>query len=744
MKTRILAFICLAAAMVGMTQADVRLPEIFDNNMVLQRDMPLPIWGWAEPGESIVVSYSVQTTSNAIHATADTDGKWSVKLPPLNASAVPGVLHVKGNNEIFLKNILVGDVWLCSGQSNMEWTMKWASKDEYEEVLKNVDNPNIRLFHVRKVFNADPQEKLILDATWQPCNAETIPNFTAVGLHFGRKLQAELGVPIGLINSSWGGTRIEPWTPPVGFQAVPALKNIADELNTRNPQSETYKKLTETTLKEYRAWLDEAGRETGRIKTPPNFPDQLIPYANQQQPTVLYNAMIHPFVPFALKGAIWYQGESNMGEGMLYAEKMKALIQGWREVFNNPDLGFYYVQLAPFIYGDQPTLLPALWEAQSSVEKALPKTGQAVINDLVDDLRDIHPVRKQPVGERLALLALNRTYGKSDVVCASPEFDKIMIVGSALDVHFKNAKSLTTRDRKSLDWFEIAGADGVYHKADAGIAQTSVGSEKYTMIQLTSPNVAKPYALRYAWDQSAQPNICNEAGLPLGAFRAGTIPEKALFEGLVPDAKNFQALYRFDPTKPVLADNQQRFVYTTDNSGQITGKVKRVGYFLYLVNKDGTPQYVFVTMPPLDPDVKKLGVPVKASGARFQKRIQDVQVVASNVPGVQPGAYNDCNVEFWDCNYGQANETNVPGASDEKYDFGDSMAPNNSPGYGSMQIHDVAGKQTILAFNSFNAGGNCDVGIGNNPDPNGHPDWTFSKNAASCTGGQFLILVEVE
>ena len=455
--------VCLAATI----QADVRLPEIFDNNMVLQRDTPIPIWGWAAPDESVRVTFGTQTVAT----TANADGTWSVQLPPLQASAAPAKLIVKGKNEIALTNVLVGDVWLCSGQSNMQWSMTQSDKAEYEEVLKSVDNPNLRLFHVNRVFSADPLEKLSVTASWKPCSAEAIPEFSAVALHFGRKLQAELGVPIGLINSSWGGTRIEPWTPPVGFQSVPALQSIVEGLKHKNPKSD------------------------------------------QQQPTMLYNAMIHPLVPFALKGAIWYQGEANVGEGMLYAEKMKALIQGWRKVFNNPELGFYYVQLAPFIYGNQPaTNLPEFWEAQSSVEKALPKTGQAVINDLVDNIRDIHPTHKKPVGERLALLALSRTYGKSAVVCASPEFEKMNTNENVLTVHFKNAQKLQTRDGKTPDWFEIAGADGVYHKAEAVIDGSA--------IKLTSSDVSKPVAVRYAWDHAAQPNVQNEAGLQLGTFRA--------------------------------------------------------------------------------------------------------------------------------------------------------------------------------------------------------------------------------
>ncbi|MDR1957686.1 MAG: sialate O-acetylesterase [Planctomycetaceae bacterium] len=714
-------------------RADVRLPEVIASNMVLQRDLPVPIWGWADSGEKVTVSFAGQTQS----ATADAEGRWMVQLLPLQADSKPSVLTVTGKNELKLENILVGEVWLCSGQSNMEWTM--ARSAEYQDALKTVNNPDIRLFQVAKAWNVAPQDSL--QAKWTPCDTETIPSFSAVGYYFGKRIQEELGVPVGLVHSSWGGTRIEPWTPPVGFQAVPTLKNLTDELAAKDPASDVYKKLAAEALASYKAWVAVSEKNltaNNRMTPPPVFPPQIAPYTNQQQPATLYNAMIHPLVPFAMRGAIWYQGESNVSEGMLYAEKMKALISGWRTVFHNPDFGFYYVQLAPFTYGgDRESRLPELWEAQSSVEKSVPKTGQAIITDLVTDIKDIHPPRKLQVGNRLALLALKRTYGKN-LAAESPELDSMTIDGATLVLRFKYAEQLKTRDGQAPDWFEIAGADGVYHKAEAKIAGTT--------IELTNPNVAKAYAVRYAWSETAEPNVQNEAGLQLGAFRAGKIPERSVFDELIPDAEKYRLVYSFDPTHPVLTDNGQRFVYTTDKSGEVTGKIKRASYFLYLTPKKGTPQYVFVTMPPLESDIAKLGVPVKASGARFQKPVSHVTVV-SNVPGIETGTFAEgCHVEFWDCNYSQENAASVPGASNENYDFGDSMTTGNSPGYGCLQIHNAAKKQTILAFNSFHSGSNCDVGIGNNPlaDGNQHSDWTFSKSAQRYNGGRFLILVETE
>ncbi len=692
--------------------------------------MKVPVWGWADAGEKITVSVCGQTKSTETGA----DGRWKLELDPLTAGG-PFTMTVKGKNEIPLDNVLVGDLWLCSGQSNMEWSLS-RSDGGKEEVEKSA-NPNIRLFQVDKAWKTSPQDTLPTKG-WVECGPETTPGFSGVGYFFGKKLNADLNVPIGLINSSWGGTRIEPWTTPGGFQQVSTLSNISEELAAKDPSSASHKKLVAQTLKDYRDWIAATEKnlsDSEPVVPPPTFPTMLVPFDSHQKPTVLHNAMVNPFVPLAMKGAIWYQGESNRGEGMLYAEKMKALIAGWRTAFNNPELGFYFAQLAPFTYGGDPVALPLIWEAQAAVEKALPYTGMAVIND-VGNLKDIHPTNKKTVGERLALLAENRTYGKSDVVCASPELDSMSVDENTMVLKMKNAKELKTRDGKTPDWFEIAGADGVFKKADVKINGT-------TML-LTNPTVSKPYAMRFAWDQLAEPNLQNEAGLPLGAFRAGEIPERGQFDTLVPDAKKFKLLYSFDPTKPALTDGNTRIVYTTDKSKEIVGKVKRVGYFLYLQKKGSNePQFVFVTLPPTNSELSKLGVPTKATGVRLQQKVADVSVV-SNVSGVETGTFADgCNIEFWDCNYGPKNTTGIPGASEEFYDFGDELSGGNSPGYGSMQIHNFAKKQTIFAFNNFGAGAGCDVGIGNNlKGP--QLDWTFSHSADQYDGGQFLILVEME
>ncbi|MDR2641474.1 MAG: sialate O-acetylesterase [Planctomycetaceae bacterium] len=440
--------------------SDVKLPDIFAPGMVLQRGLPVPVWGWADPQEKITVTINEQSQTTETNA----DGYWQVQLKPLQAGK-PTKLIIKGKNEIVLENILIGEVWLCSGQSNMEWSMNKHPDSKAD--VPSVNNPNIRLFQVRHETAGKPQNRLTPNIVWQPANPKSVGNFSSIGYYFGEKLNAELGVPIGLIDSSWGGTRIEPWTPVVGFKSVPSLASLADVKLPANPRND--------------------------------------------KPTALYNKMIHPLVPLAIRGSIWYQGEANLTDGMQYAEKMKALINGWRKVFNNDELGFYYVQLAPFKYGAAPTFLPRVWEAQAVVEKQLNKTGMVVIND-IGNINDIHPRNKKIVADRLAAQALNKSYGKKDIACESPKFDKIIIDGAAVIVNFIDVKEFKTRDGKSPSWFEIAGSNGEYHKAEATIVDK-------TKIKLTSSNVANPVNVRFAWHQIAEPNLQNEAGLQLGAFR---------------------------------------------------------------------------------------------------------------------------------------------------------------------------------------------------------------------------------
>lgn len=721
-KTSILAAGALMIA--GSTvMADVKLPEIFNNNMVIQRDTNAPVWGWAKPGEKVTVTGSWGKSAEGIAAK---DGRWSVKLATPNAGG-PFTITVQGNNKIELKNVLSGEVWICSGQSNMDWRVS-NSNNAKEEIAK-ANYPNIRLFYVKRGWKTTPQTKF--SASWKTCTPANIPSFSAVGYFFGRELNTKLNVPVGLLHSAWGGTRIEPWTPPIGFAKIPALKSIYEQIEAKTAGTSSNKKLLKQAVENYKNWIAKANvslKNNTPVNPPAAYPAALSPYKNHQSPTVLYNAMINPMVPYAVRGAIWYQGESNRGDGKVYLEKMKALINGWRTVYNNDKLAFYFVQLAPFNYRNAPYLLPTIWEAQVEVAQTVPDTGIAIIND-IGNLKDIHPRNKQDVGKRLALLALNKTYGKKDIVCDSPIFKKMKIEDNAVKVTFANAKSLKTRDAKVPNWFEICGTDGVFKKADAKISGVTV--------VLTAAGIAKPYAVRYAWHMLAEPNLTNEAGLPAPAFRAGKVPVRSVLNTLIPEAKDYKIVYAFDPSNPKTSNGGKNMVYMADKKSEIVGDIDKIAYALILNGKD----YAFVSMDPFTKDLNKIGVPTAATKTVFQQKLKNM-FVKSNVKGIKNGEFPDGgNIEFWGSNYGTNNTAKIPGASNSRYDFGDQRS-SGLLGYGSMQIHNYKAKQTIFAFNNFRAGKSADLGIGNRSAS--HQDWTFAKNAGKYKSARLYILVKTK
>jgi sialate O-acetylesterase len=460
--------------------ADISLPRIFGDNMVLQQGQAVPVWGWAAPGEKVTVEFGGQKK----FATTGKTGRWELKLRALKASAEPREMKISGANQITLTNILVGEVWFCSGQSNMEKPIGsqpgQRPTQNYLAELARADHPQIRLFKVGRTMSAEPL-KDVKNGDWLVCNSNSLETikFSAAAYFFGCQIQRKLNVPVGVIESSWGGTRIEPWTPPVGFESEPKLKDLALASPGTN-------KLVNT------------------------------------MPKVLFNAMVAPVAPFAIRGALWYQGESNcMGDhpdGAIYTDKMEALVRGWRKVWDEGDFPFYYVEIAPFHYFDSRTrrvpsadALPEFWEAQTRALR-IQNTGMAVITDLVDNLNDIHPIQKREVGERLANLALAKTYGEKNLVCYGPMFRSAKFRDGKAEISFSAVDGgLISKDGQPLTWFTIAGAGGKSVPAKAEISGNKV--------IVSADSVKEPKAVRFAWDEGAQPNLFNKAGLPANPFR---------------------------------------------------------------------------------------------------------------------------------------------------------------------------------------------------------------------------------
>ena len=502
----LIAFLFVAVAPVW---ADVKLPHVIGSNMVIQRDKPILIWGWAEPNEQVSVEFAEQKVGTK----ADEKGNWMVKLPVMGAGG-PYQMKISGKNTIELTDILLGEVWVCSGQSNMEIGVGLVNNAGQE--ISKADYPRIRLFHVPLKSAGRPEKDV--DAEWRVCSPKNISTddiwqgwpkgFSAVAYFFGRELHNKINVPVGLIAASWGGTRIEPWTPPEGFQLVPELGDVVKQIKQANLD---YNKNVAEALKEYDNWIKREKQASALLSQPPAWPKHELD--SHKQPTGLYNAMIHPLLPFAIRGTIWYQGESNLDDGMMYYDKMKALIGGWRKVWDQGDFPFYFVQIAPYRYRwgqPRPYRLPKLWEAQTA-SLAIANTGMAVTVD-ISDLGDIHPKNKQEVGKRLALWALAKTYGYSELVYSGPLYKSMAIEGGRIRISFDYVGGgLTTGDGRPPTWFEIAGADKQFVQAQAKIENDTV--------VVWSDEIAGPVAVRFGWHEEAQPTLMNKEGLPASPFR---------------------------------------------------------------------------------------------------------------------------------------------------------------------------------------------------------------------------------
>ncbi len=449
----------LLFAVASFAHADVKVSHLFGDNMVFQQGKPLPVWGTAAPGEAVTVTLAGKTAT----ATADDKGNWLVKLPEMPANADGQALSIAGKNTLTFKNVLVGEVWVCSGQSNMEWPVTAALKPAEE--ISAAKFPQIRLITVPKAKGGDVA-KTDFEGQWAECTPDTVKGFSAVAYFFGREIHQTQKVPVGLIHCSWGGQPAEFFTPPSAFAADPSLKESGDHQHAKNVMKE---------------------------------------------PSTLWNGMIAPLVPFAIQGAIWYQGESNVPMAKHYHKLFSAMIQGWRKEWNQGEFPFLFVQIAPWDYSRIPGWpregCPLVREAQTKT-LALPKTGMTVTMD-IGDVNDIHPKNKQEVSHRLALSARKIAYGEA-VNDSGPTLKSAEVKDKTIVVAFDNAKGLMMKGDK-LAAFQIAGADKKFVDATATL-------EGETVI-VTAEGVAEPKFVRFAFLDTSLPNLFNGDGLPAGPFR---------------------------------------------------------------------------------------------------------------------------------------------------------------------------------------------------------------------------------
>lgn len=475
------------------TRADVRPHGLFTDHMVLQRGISVPVWGWADEGEEITVTFRDQTRT-----TRATGGRWMVRLSNLKAGG-PDPLTIKGKNQVVLQDVLVGEVWIASGQSNMEWPMRLTFEAE-KEIAKTA-NPQLRLYTVPKLRAIAPTNDV--HASWAASTPETSPGFSAVGWYFGRDLQKALGVPVGIIHTSWGGSPAEVWMSDAVLSGNARYKK---EILDPYPAAEAQYKGAIAQLEKEKAEAKASGKEFK--KNAPWAP---------WRPTELYNGMIAPLIPYAIKGAIWYQGESNAGRAEQYRSLFTDMIRNWRRDWGEGDFGFHLVQLAPFT-AIKPAPGDSNWaelrEAQWLSTRRLKNVGMAVITDVGEE-NDIHPRRKEPVGARLALAARKVTYGEK-IVHAGPEYRSMKVEGDHITLRFDNVGGGLVARGGDLKGFAIAGEDRHFEWADARI-------EGKTIV-VRSPKVPKPVAVRYGWADYPVVNLWNAEGLPATPFRTDDFP----------------------------------------------------------------------------------------------------------------------------------------------------------------------------------------------------------------------------
>ena len=494
---KLLLFLLIFSAKFSLT-AQVKLPALVSDNMVLQQNAKVNLWGWASPNEKINIQLGWSDV--AIETTANADGNWKVTVDTPSGSEKGYTITINANNKIVLNNILIGEVWICSGQSNMyfpvgkeEGTWKTGVKN-YQEEVKNASFPNIRLFTV--LTNASPKPLDDVIGSWKQCSPESINTFSAVAYFFGRELYQKLNVPIGLISTSWGGTKAEAWT----------SQNVLEKDISFLPilqQDAKNEKLYQEKLEAY--YLASINQQIASAANAPKLELKKPKKEANKTSYVLYNAMLYPIINYTMKGVIWYQGESNSGQANLYRTLFPAMVKNWRDDWKQGDFPFYYVQITP-----HKGQTPDIREAQLFSLKTIPNSGMVVTTD-VGDANNIHPIDKQTVGHRLALWARAKTYNENKLVYSGPIYNNMKIKKQKVQLFFDYADSGLKKEGERLKEFEIAGEDQIFYPADAKI-------EGKTII-VSSSKVKNPAAVRFAWKAVPEPNLFNNENLPASPFR---------------------------------------------------------------------------------------------------------------------------------------------------------------------------------------------------------------------------------
>ena len=493
------------AVLAQVATANIKVPALIADNMVLQQNTKAALWGWASAGEE--VSITTSWNNKTIRVITDASGKWTTYVKTIKAGG-PYIINFKGSNNITITNVLLGEVWLASGQSNMEFFMaktrssSYTGVLNYEEEIKAANYPLIRQIDVANKNAAEPQQDF--KGTWKICTPQNADTFSAVAFYFALQVHKATGFPIGIINSTWGGTTAESWTKKEVLENDNNFKVVVDRYNDA---VKDYPKAIEN----YNAALNKWKLDSSKAK--PTAPVRPNP---DKAPYRLYNAMIAPLAPYTLKGVIWYQGESNADRAYQYRRLFPAMIANWRNDFKNDKLPFYFVQISPHRSQNA-----EIREAQLLTYRNVKNTGMVVTTDNGDSL-DIHPRNKKLVGERLSLWALNNEYGKKNIVTSGPLYKSMKIKGDKIEVEFDfTGDGLVTKDGTELKEFTIAGDDEKFVPAKAIM--------KGNKVEVWSDAVTKPVAVRFAWRNIPNPNLFNKAGLPASPFR--TDSWKGMTEG---------------------------------------------------------------------------------------------------------------------------------------------------------------------------------------------------------------------